>query len=97
MPSDAVNTSDETHRRFEILARHVFACFKSLITEPAANDYAERHDNIEAIYRKLEEKRDNGRRNRGTQGAAPDRQRGHAAPGARVRSRYGADRGPEPD
>ena len=56
---EAVCTSDESRRRFEILARHVFACFKALVTEPSAIAYAERHDNIEAIYRKLEEQRDN--------------------------------------
>jgi type I restriction enzyme R subunit len=56
---EAVTNSDETRRRFEILARQVFACFKAMITEPSAEAYAERHDNIEAIYRKLEERRDN--------------------------------------
>ncbi len=55
---DAVNTSDDARRRFGILARQVFACFKALVTEPATMAYAERHDNIEAIYRKLDEKRD---------------------------------------
>lgn len=56
---EAVTDSDDSRRRFEILARQVFACFKALITEPSAEAYAERHDNIEAIYRKLEEDRDN--------------------------------------
>jgi type I restriction enzyme R subunit len=55
---DAVYTSDESKRRFEILARQVFIRFKALIMEPAAFTYAERHDNIEAIYKKLEERRD---------------------------------------
>ena len=55
---DAVYTSDETKRRFEIMARQVFARFKALIMEPAAFTYAERHDNIEAIYKKLTERRD---------------------------------------
>ena len=55
---EAVYTSDETKRRFEILARQVFARFKSLLPEPAAYAWAERHDNIEAIYRKLSERRD---------------------------------------
>ena len=55
---EAVYTSDETRRRFEILARQVFARFKSLLPEPAAYAWAERHDNIEAIYRKLSERRD---------------------------------------
>jgi len=55
---EAVYTSDESKRRFEILSRVVFTRFKSLIMEPAAFTFAERHDNIEAIYKKLEERRD---------------------------------------
>jgi type I restriction enzyme R subunit len=57
--ADAViNSRDEGRRRFEILARQVFIRFKALIMEPAAFAYAVRHDNIEAIYKKLEERRD---------------------------------------
>ncbi len=55
---DAVQTTDEDKRRFEIMARHVFSRFKTLLMEPSAFAYAERHDNIEAIYKKLQEKRD---------------------------------------
>jgi type I restriction enzyme R subunit len=55
---DAVYTSDESKRRFEILARQVFIRFKALIMEPSAFRYAERHDDIEAIYKKLGERRD---------------------------------------
>ena len=55
---DAVYTSDEAKRRFEIMARQVFIRFKALLMEPSAFPYAERHDNIEAIYKKLEERRD---------------------------------------
>ncbi len=55
---DAVCTSDDAKRRFEIMAREVFSRFKALVMEPSAYAYAERHDNIEAIYKKLEEKRD---------------------------------------
>jgi type I restriction enzyme R subunit len=55
---EAVYTSDETKRRFEILARQVFIRFKALVMEPSAFTYAERHDNIETIYKKLEERRD---------------------------------------
>jgi len=53
-----VNSRDDGRRRFEILARQVFIRFKALIMEPAAFAYAVRHDNIEAIYKKLEERRD---------------------------------------
>ena len=55
---EAVYTSDEAKRRFEVLARQVFVRFKALVMEPSAFTYAERHDNIEAIYKKLSERRD---------------------------------------
>jgi len=55
---DALYTSDEAKRRFEIMARQVFIRFKALLMEPGAFAYAERHDNIETIYKKLQEKRD---------------------------------------
>jgi type I restriction enzyme R subunit len=55
---DAVYSSDDAKRRFEILARQVFIRFKALLMEPTAFAYAERHDNIEAIYKKLTERRD---------------------------------------
>ncbi len=55
---DALYTSDHAKCRFEIMARQVFICFKALLMEPSAFAYAERHDNIEAIYKKLQEKRD---------------------------------------
>ena len=55
---EAVYTSDDAKRRFEVLAREVFSRFKALLTEPTAFVYAERHDNIEAIYKKLTERRD---------------------------------------
>ncbi len=55
---DAVYTSDESKRRFEIMARQIFIRFKGLLMEPSAHLYAERHDNIEAIYKKLSERRD---------------------------------------
>lgn len=55
---DALETTDEDKRRFQIMARHVFSRFKALLMEPSAFIYAERHDNIEAIYKKLQEKRD---------------------------------------
>jgi len=55
---DAVYTSDEDKRRYEIIARQVFTRFKALLMEPSALAYAERHDNIEAIYKKLQDRRD---------------------------------------
>jgi type I restriction enzyme, R subunit len=55
---DVLYTSDEAKRRYEIMARQVFARFKALLMEPSALAYAERHDNIEAIYKKLNDRRD---------------------------------------
>jgi len=55
---DALYTSDEAKHRFEIMARQVFIRFKALLMEPSVYAYAERHDNIEVIYKKLQEKRD---------------------------------------
>lgn len=55
---DALCESDETRRRYELIARQVFSRFKALIMEPSAFAYAHRHDDIEAIYKKLQEKRD---------------------------------------
>ena len=55
---DALYTSDEAKRRFEIVARQVFIRFKALLVEPSVLAYAERHDNIEAIYKKLQDRRD---------------------------------------
>ena len=55
---EAVYTSDEAKRRYEILCRLVFSRFKALLVEPSALIYAERHDNLEAIYKKLSERRD---------------------------------------
>ena len=55
---DAIYANDESKRRFEILSRVVFSRFKALLMEPSALTYAERHDNIEAIYKKLTERRD---------------------------------------
>ena len=55
---EAVYSSDEAKRRFEVLARQVFVRFRALLMEPSAFAFTERHDNIEAIYKKLTERRD---------------------------------------
>ena len=55
---EAIYSNDEGKRRFETLARQVFTRFKALLTEPSAYAFAERYDNIEAIYKKLTERRD---------------------------------------
>lgn len=56
--TEAVYSSDEAKRRFEIMARQIFARMRALVSEPSAWHYAARHDNIETIYRKLQERRD---------------------------------------
>lgn len=53
---NAVYTSDESKRRFEILDRQVFVRFRSLLMEPTAFADAERHDDIEAVHKKLSER-----------------------------------------
>ena len=55
---DALYTTDEAKRRFEIMAREIFSLMKTLILEPSVRPYYIRHDNIEAIYKKLDERRD---------------------------------------
>lgn len=55
---EVLYSSDEAKRRFEIMAREVFSRFKALLMEPCAFQYTERHDNIEAIYKKIQERRD---------------------------------------
>ncbi|MDD2708551.1 MAG: type I restriction endonuclease subunit R [Verrucomicrobiae bacterium] len=55
---DALYTTDEAKRRFEIMAREVFSRMKTLVLEPSIRPYYIRHDNIEAIYKKLNERRD---------------------------------------
>jgi type I restriction enzyme R subunit len=56
--ANAVCKTDESKRRFEILAREVFSRMKTLILEPSVRPYYVRHDNIEAIFKKLDERRD---------------------------------------
>ena len=84
---EAVYSSDEAKRRFELLARQVFTRFKALLTEPSTYAYAERHDNIEAIYKKLSRATRHRRRNYSPQGAAPDCQRGDPYAGRLVSTR----------
>ena len=55
---DKTASADHSRQRFEILARAIFLRFKALVTEPTVHLYAERHDNIDTIYKKLTEKRD---------------------------------------
>jgi type I restriction enzyme R subunit len=52
--TNALYTTDEAQRHFEIMAREVFNRFKALIAEPSVYAFVARHDNIEAIYTRLE-------------------------------------------
>ncbi|MEW5718215.1 MAG: type I restriction endonuclease subunit R [Chloroflexota bacterium] len=56
--TEALYTSDEAKRRFEIMVREVLARFRALAMDPNVFTYAERRDNLEAIYKKLNERRD---------------------------------------
>lgn len=94
---EAVYSSDEAKRRFEILARQVFTRFKALLIEPTVFAYAERHDNIEAIYKKLTERRDTADVTGAVEGTAPDRERGDPDADCRRRSGRGANLRSEPD
>jgi len=54
---EAARTTDDDKRRFEILAMEVVKRFRALNMEPTVYQFAERRDNIEAIYKKLLQKR----------------------------------------
>lgn len=51
---EAVNQSEETRKRFEILAREVFKKFRACLTINEVNDYRKEHDAIDIIYKKLQ-------------------------------------------
>jgi type I restriction enzyme R subunit len=55
---EVINQSEETRKRFEILARIVFKKFKACLTIPAVNDFKKPHDAIDIIYKKLQGDRD---------------------------------------
>ena len=55
---EAINENDETRKRFEIMARAVFAKFKACLTLPGINDYRASEGAINIIYKSLQEDRD---------------------------------------
>ena len=79
------------------MARQVFIRFKALLMEPSAFAYAERHDNIEAIYKKLQEKRDTADVTEVLKELHRIVNEAIRAAGAGRRPRRGAEGGPEPD
>jgi type I restriction enzyme R subunit len=55
---EAVNENDETRKRFEIMARAVFAKFKACLTMPSVNQHRGEAGAINVIYKSLQEDRD---------------------------------------
>ena len=55
---EVINQSEETRKRFEIIAREVFKKFKACLTMPGINDFMKDHDAISIIYKKLQDDRD---------------------------------------
>ena len=51
---EVVNQSEETRKRFEIVAREVFKKFKACLTIAEVNNYRHDHDAINVIYKKLQ-------------------------------------------
>lgn len=51
---EAVNQSEETRKRFEILAREVFKKFKACLTIDEVNNFKTDNDAINIIYKKLQ-------------------------------------------
>ncbi len=52
---EIINETDETRKRFEIIARQVFRKFKACINVPTINDCRKPHDAINIIYKSLQE------------------------------------------
>ncbi len=55
---EAVNESDESRKRFEIMAREVFKKFKACLTITGINDYRRQYDAINIIYTSLQADRE---------------------------------------
>jgi len=55
---EIINRSDETRKRFEILAREVFKTFKACLAIEGVNDFRWDYDAINLIYRSLQKDRD---------------------------------------
>lgn len=55
---DAINVNDESRKKFELLARQVFAKFKACLTLPEINDFRTDNAAVNIIYKSLQEDRD---------------------------------------
>ena len=71
---DALYTSDEAKRRFEIMARQVFIRFKALLMEPSAFDLCRAARQHRSHLQETGRKARHGRCHRSPQGAASHRQ-----------------------
>ncbi|MBU1065766.1 type I restriction endonuclease subunit R, partial [bacterium] len=54
---EAANENDETRKRFEVMCREVFKKFKACINIKKINDYRDKYEAINIIYRSLQEDR----------------------------------------
>jgi type I restriction enzyme R subunit len=55
---EIINASEETRKRFEILAREIFKKFKACLTIDGVNQYRWDYDAVNVIYRSLQKDRD---------------------------------------
>ncbi|OQX05340.1 MAG: DEAD/DEAH box helicase, partial [Desulfobacteraceae bacterium IS3] len=55
---EAVYTSDESKKKFEILSGEVFKKFKAVLPDTVINKFRPRHDAIRIIYKKLQENKE---------------------------------------
>src|SRR5581483_10135457 len=55
---EAVNENDETRKRFELMARAVFAKFKACLTFPGVNEHRSASGAINIIYKSLQDDKD---------------------------------------
>jgi type I restriction enzyme R subunit len=55
---EVINQSEETRKRFEILAREIFKKFKACLTIRKVNEYRALHNAVDIIYKKLQEHRE---------------------------------------
>ncbi len=56
---NAVYTTDETKKKFKLLAREVFKKFKAVLPDPVINDFSPRHDAIRIIYQRVQKNEEN--------------------------------------
>lgn len=55
---NAINTNEQSRKKFEILARAVFSRFKAMLPDAAATKFRPEYDAIDILYKKLMEQRE---------------------------------------